>query len=183
MNRLHDFILRITHFYVWFFFFAAYLYMAGYVMPKAAQNMENACGESVKVPDVEIGYNAAELKEMIMFMSPDCRKEYLFVSAVTDTFYPFVYGFFFLFSAVYLYYKNANPFGLKGLYLIALAAMLTDFAENFTLRYAVRHADELSNFSLHLASALSLLKWLFALSGLLVLLLGVLRWVYLRFVR
>lgn len=183
MNRLHDFILRITHVYVWGFFFLAYVAMAGYFMPRAAQTLKSTCGESVKVPDVEIGYNAAELREMITFMNPDCRREYLFVSAVTDSFYPLVYGFFFLFSAVYLYYKNANPFGIKGLYLIALAAMLTDFAENAALRFIIRHADSIADSTLHIASALSMLKWLFALGGLLVLLLGILRWVFWRFVK
>lgn len=183
MNRLHDFVLRITNVYVWGFFFLAYLAMAGYFMPRAAQNLQNACGESVKIPDIEIGYNAAELREMVAFMDPGCRSEYLFVATVTDSFYPLIYGFFFLFSAVFVYYKNAYPFGMKGLYLVAPAATLSDFAENFTLGYIVRRGGELPDFAFHLASAFSMLKWLFALSGVLLLLLGVLRWVFWRFVK
>ncbi len=183
MNRLHAFILRITNVYVWGFFLLAYLAMAGYFMPRAAQNLQAACGESVKIPDIEIGYNAAELREMVAFMSPECRREYLFVSAVTDSFYPIIYGLFFMFSAVFVYYKNAYPFGMKGVYLVAPAATVFDFAENLTLGYIVRHADHIPDFAPHLASAFSMLKWLFALSGVLLLLLGVLRWVFWRFVK
>lgn len=173
MKTFHAFILRITNVYVWLFFFVGYLAFAAYFMPAAANRLETSCGAGVKIPDIEIGYNAAELKSMVAFMHEACREQYLFIATVTDSFYPFFYGGFFLFSLVFLYYKGREPFRMPGLYLPAILAVLFDFAENATLAHIVRHPDTYSGFTAQMASAFSLLKWMFAFAGILLILVGI----------
>lgn len=173
MHAFHAWVLRLSTWYVWLFFFAAYVVFAAYVMPGAAGSMQTACGATVKVPDIEIGYNAADLRSMISQMNTEeCRNTYLHIATVTDSVYPLVYGFFFFFSIVFLYYKGKNPSRVLWLYLVPIAAMLFDYAENASLAHIVRQHQNFSDFSANLASALSMLKWLFALAGVLVILVG-----------
>jgi hypothetical protein len=173
MKTLHTFILRITNLYVWLFFFVGYLAFAAYFMPAAVSRLENSCGAGAKIPDTEIGYNAAELKSMVAIMNEVCRGQYLFIATVTDSFYPFFYGGFFMFSLVFLYYKGREPFRMPGLYLPAILAALFDFAENSTLAHIVRHPDTYPGFTAQMASAFSLLKWMFAFAGILLILVGI----------
>lgn len=180
MNLIHAFILRISTWYVWLIFFLSYSVFAGYVMNNAGQTMKTVCGEQVRVPDIEIGYTAAQLREMIDFMSPECRAEYHFIATVTDSVYPFAYGLFFFFSIVILYYKTKVPAPKFKLYVFPLFAILFDFLENASIDrlLAMEHHPD---YMYQMASGFSLAKWFFAFASIVLIVLGIVRWLLVRF--
>lgn len=181
MQRIHHFVLRISKWPVWLFFFVAYLVFAGYVMNQAAADLRAVCDPETKIPDIEIGYTPDDLRTMLPYLTGTCGETFHRIALVTDSFYPLAYGFFFFFSIVFLYYKGRNVFAYRGLYLFALVCMLFDYCENATLAYLVKHASDYPESCLTYASVFSGLKWLFAFICIGLILVGIVRWLIWRF--
>ena len=180
MNKIHPFVLRISKWPVWLFFFLSLLAFAGYVMPKAQEGLAGACGR-LAIPDTEVGYDAAWLRQTLQAMDGPCREAYRRSALLQDALFPVAYGFFLFFSVAVLFYKTRSPFVLRGLYLLPLAGMLCDYGENFTLAFLMDHPAAGAGFLPYIAAAFSALKWFFFYGSLLLLLAGAVRWLVLRF--
>lgn len=183
MSRLHNFILRISIWPVWLFFLVADLVFMFYVMPKAAADMKQSCGERVKVPDIEIGYTGEQLRNMLGYMNENCKALYYHIATITDSFYPLAYGFFFFFSIAILYYKTNIPAPKIKFYWFAIVTILFDYAENFTIAKLLKSGSHLSDTWLNVASVFSILKWAFAIACIVLIVLGVIRWLLNRFAK
>src|SRR5687768_11192421 len=101
MQRIHHFVLRISKWPVWLFFFVASLVFAGYVMNQAAADLRAVCDPETKIPDIEIGYTPDDLRTMLPYLTGTCGETFRRIALVTDSFYPLAYGFFFFFSIVF----------------------------------------------------------------------------------
>lgn len=180
MQRIHAFVLRISKWPVWLFFFVADLFFMGYVMNRAATDMRAVCNAETKIPDIEIGYTPSDLREMLGYLTGECGETFRHIALVTDSFYPLAYGGFFFFSIVFLYYKGPNAFAYRGLYWVAPVCMLFDYLENSTLAYLIKHAGSYPEACLTYASVFSGLKWLFAFLCIALILVGIVRWLMFR---
>lgn len=181
MQAIHNFVLRISKWPVWLFFFVAYAVFAGYVMNQAATDMRAVCDAETKIPDIEIGYTPDELREMLPYLTGACGETFRHIALVTDSFYPLAYGGFFFFTIVFLYYKGRNLFAYRGLYLFVPICLVFDYCENATLAYLVKQNGNYPESCLTWASVFSGLKWLFAFICIALILVGIIRWLMFRF--
>lgn len=172
MQKIHTFFLRITTVPVWLFFMVASAGMTWYMHTKADRGMKDVCGESVQVPDMQIGYTGEHLRDMLSYMGPECRELYYFIATMLDSVYPVVYGLFFLFSIVLLYYKRQENVRKGNLYLFPILAVVFDFAENISIARLLKLSGNYPDLLLNAASLFSLLKWFFVIGSVVLMVLG-----------
>lgn len=177
---MHNFIVRISTIYVWLTFFVGFLVFNLYVMKNAGEHLNESCGNEVKIPDLQVGYSAEQLKNMLNFMSESCRETYIQIATITDSFYPVIYGLFFFFSIAIIYYKTNVPQPKNRLYVFPLFAILADFGENLSIVKLLR-SEHMSDAWLNAASIFSLFKWFFIIFSFVLILLGLIRWAMIRF--
>lgn len=181
MQRIHSFVLRISKWPVWLFFFVAFAVFAGYVMNQAATDVRAVCDAETKIPDTEIGYTPDDLRAMLPYLTGACGEAFRHVALVLDSFFPLAYGGLLFFSIVFLYYKGRGPFAYRGLYVFAPLAMLFDYGENSTLAYLVKQNGNYPEACLTWASVFSGLKWLFVFICMGLIVVGIIRWLMLRY--
>lgn len=180
MNRLHNFIVRISTWYVWLAFLVGFLVFKIVVVDRAIERMKTICGEMVKVPDMEIGYTGPQLENMLQYMNADCRVEYIRFAQIADVIFPLLYGFLLFFSIVILYYRAGVHVPQRWLYALPIFGIIADYGENFSIVRLLRMTN-MDETSLAIASAFSMAKWFFLIASAVLIVLGAIRWLINRF--
>lgn len=181
MNVFHAFVVRISRWYVWLFFLVFTLLVSGLWMEPAVAEFEAVCGPRENMPDVAVGYKVRHLQQMLTAMDEPCRAVYRHNLLVPDGVFPLAYGFLFFFSISILHYGGSVPSPKRGAYLIALACIVADYLENFTIAHLLDQYPDFGRRALYMATIFSALKWFLVFASVGTVLLGVVYRLRLRF--
>lgn len=149
-----------------------------FVLPAQAQIASRQLGD-VGSPDTSLIYSAEEIYGWAEAYGPDGRGAYLRARWTFDLAWPMVYGLF-LVTAISWVGQRAYGTGSRAhrLNLVPVAAVFFDLAENTLASIVMLRYPGEATVAATLASPVSVVKWMFVVGSFIVLLVGVLRWLW-----
>jgi hypothetical protein len=157
-------LFRLANGYLVTILFIATLFMAGFVMRRAANRMAEASGiEGVMPLDAAVPYDGEKAYRILDSYGEEGRAVYKTIETREDVFYPIVYSLFFFFGTLYFLRKSfpQRP-RLALLTAFIIFTFIFDAAENTCIVLLLNHYPErnipLADFSGHITT----LKWFFA---------------------
>lgn len=133
----------------------------------------------VSILDVRFGYSSDEAYQTLAAMGVEGRAEYLRMLAITDVLYPFVYGTWLIFAASFFLKRALRPNSIFRIFnLVALDAILFDLVENVSIIWLIIQFPSENNAVAWIASTAGILKWLAVAAAVVVIVLGIVGWVF-----
>lgn len=131
----------------------------------------------VSILDVRFGYSPGEAYQALAAMGSEGRAEYLRMLAITDIFYPFVYGTLLILAASFFLNRALRRNSILRIFnLVALDAILFDLIENCCIIWLIIQFPTESNAVAWMASTAGIVKWLAVAASVVVILLGIVGW-------
>jgi hypothetical protein len=128
--------------------------------------------------DARFGFSAGEAWSTLDAFGENGRSAYLFMVAVIDSIYPLVYGLLLILTASFFLNKGLSgnsPF--RVLNIMAIDAMLFDYAENFSIIWLLTKFPERADGMARMASVFGIIKWLVVFGCLLLIAVGIAAWI------
>lgn len=158
-------------------FFVLDVIMMAVVMPLASKRMQEAVGGDVEVPplDLEIPtYSVEFAHQQVEAYGESGRAVYRIIELTADVIYPIIYGLAFGLLIAYFWSRIAPR--LRWLPLLAVAAVLFDYAENAMIVTLLSSYPEQSDMVARLAGIFSFGKWILVFTITALVLVGLVIW-------
>ncbi len=126
MNRLINFILRISSWKSLLVFLLLYLFFSGYILKNAEKKINTLTGHAIGVIDLTFGFDPQKTLDMVAAYGEAARSYYSRIEMTTDLAYPVIYAF--LFAIILgLIYRHTDSAWVT---VLPFGNMLLDYAEN-----------------------------------------------------
>jgi hypothetical protein len=160
LQRLSDYLLSIANRKTFAAALVVYLVFGAYVMPQGAKKFEEISGKKVEILDLQLSYSPDKAKAILADYNDAGRAFAIKFGLIADTVYPLAYTFLFLIITAMIFKGLANYNVRTGyLHLFPLLILPVDYLENISLVNLMTSYPNLSDASIHIASAFTSLKW------------------------
>jgi len=114
-----------------------------------------------KIPDLRFGYSIDGLKHYINGLNDNEKSYYINNFHLFDTFYPIIYGIFYIITLLYfiLNFLPKNKF-FKLILLIPIIGVICDYCENILIDSFIKNINTVSNIMCALSSSLTIIKFI-----------------------
>ncbi len=128
--------------------------------------------------DARFGFSAEEAYQTLLAFGENGRSAYLFMIAVIDTLYPVIYGLLLILTTSLFLNKGLSEYSIfRVLNLMAIDAVLFDYAENFSIIYLLVKFPDRTDGIARMASVFGIIKWMVVFSCLLLIAFGIAAWI------
>jgi hypothetical protein len=129
------------------------------IMRHYANNVMEYSNE--KVLDLRFGYSYNDVRNYINGLNDNGKIYYVNNFHLFDTFYPIIYGIFYIVTLLY-FIKNAfSPNkSIKSVLLIPIIGIICDYCENTLINSFIKNIDNVSNDICTLSSYLTIIKFI-----------------------
>lgn len=128
--------------------------------------------------DARFGFSAGEAWNTLHAFGANGRSAYLFMVAVIDGIYPLIYGLLLILLASFFLNKGLSGYSpFKVLNIIAIDAVLFDYAENLSIIYLITKFPDRADGVARMASVFGIIKWLVVFGCLLLIVYGIVAWI------
>lgn len=133
---------------------------------------------SPAILDARFGFSAAEAYQAMLAFGENGRRVYLFMISVIDSIYPIIYGLLLILTSSFLLNKSLSKNSMfRVLNLMAIDAVLFDYAENISIIYLLVRFPESADGIARMASVFGIIKWLVIFCCLLLIVFGITAWI------
>jgi hypothetical protein len=114
-----------------------------------------------KVLDLRFGYSYDDVKNYINGLNDSGKKYYVNNFHLFDTFYPIIYGIFYIVTLLYFINNIFSKYKfIKLILLIPITGIICDYCENILINSFVKYIDNVSNNICILSSFLTITKFI-----------------------
>ncbi len=176
MKKLSNFFYVRTNGYLVLGFLALQFLFSGLILPHFQKQFDPQLNRGLM--DLDFGFSPEKGYNIIESYGEQGRKVYFFVESFVDVLYPIVYTAAFVLMISFLFKKNGwNIRKIAILNILPLAGMGFDMLENFGIVQMLRAFPERVDFWARVASNAGIVKWAFAVMGILLFLVSLVGWV------
>ncbi len=175
MKKLSNFFYARTNGYLALGFLALQFLFPGVILPHFQKQFDPAMNRGLM--DINFGFSPEKGYSIIESYGEQGREVYFFVESFVDVLYPIVYTLAFVLMISFLFKKNGWNIGkIAILNILPLAGMVFDMLENFGIVQMLRAFPEKTDFWANFASNAGMVKWVFAVTGILLFLVSLAGW-------
>lgn len=175
MKKLSNFFYVRTNGYLALGFLALQFLFSGLILPHFQKQFDPQLNRGLM--DLDFGFSSEKGYSIIESYGEQGRKVYFFVESFIDVLYPIVYTAAFVLMISFLFKKNSWNIGkIALLNILPLAGMVFDMLENFGIVQMLRAFPEKVDFWANFASNAGIVKWSFAVIGMLLFLVSLVGW-------
>jgi hypothetical protein len=172
MKKLSDFFYHQANGYLVLAFLAAQFTFSGVILPYFQKQFDPELNRGLM--DLSFGFSPEKGYNMLQSYGEKGREVYFLVESLIDVIYPITYTIAFILLLSYLFKKNNWKAGL--LNLLPLGCLAFDLGENFGIVKMLKAFPERVDFWANLASNSGMVKWVFAATTILLVLVGLVSW-------
>lgn len=175
LTRLSNWLIRVSKGWVALAALALFVLFIAFVLPVQTKQMD------ADTPDLSLVYAPADLYRMADSYGADGRQEYIRIRFSFDVIWPLVYTFFLLTATGWAFGKAFAPVSRWRLaVLVPLAGIALDFLENLSTSLVMFRYPNHTQVVDALAPVFTFSKWLTLGAGFVLLLVGMIIWVWRR---
>jgi len=114
-----------------------------------------------KILDLRFGYSFDDVKHYINGLNDNGKNYYVKKFHLFDTFYPIIYGVFYILTLSYFIWNFFTKYRLiKLILLIPIVGIICDYCENILINSFIKNVNNVSNNICTLSSILTIIKFI-----------------------